>query len=488
VPYHTAVSSSWHGTRVAGIVAATGNNGLGLAGIDWHAQVLPIRVLGKCASSWIDVLEGITWAVGAPVPGIANNPTPANIVNLSLGAEAACTPELQSFFDGILDSGVFITAAVGNDDIDASGNVPSSCLGITAVGATSPSGLRSQYSNFGPRVDISAPGGASDRMGDTASIVSTSNSGTNGPTFPVYANGQGTSFSTPHVAAVASLMLAVNPALTPAQIKQLMIETATPFPDVSDCHPGYCGAGIVNAYGAVRRAAGAVSSFAPIAGVWWDPNESGSGYALDYQNGVLIVQVYSYLAGGAPQWYLATGALMNKVFTATLDKYSGGQCVSCTYKAPTLVGNDGNITLTFTSPTTADIALPGGRKGHIQPYLPLGGVQPASAPIAGVWWDPNESGSGYALDYQNGILIVQIYSYLAEGVPQWYLGAGNLTDNVFQATLDKYTGGQCISCTYQAPVLVGSDGNIILTFTSPTTATADLPGGRHIQIERYFQP
>ena len=108
--------------------------------------------------------------------------------------------------------------------------------------------------------------------------------------------------------------------------------------------------------------------------------------------------------------------------------------------------------------------------------------------MPGVWWDPNESGSGYALDYQNGVLIVQVYSYLAGGAAQWYLGAGNVTNNVFQATLDKYTGGQCISCTYKAPALVGNDGNITLTFTSPTTATVDLPGGRRIQIERYFQP
>jgi hypothetical protein len=59
---------------------------------------------------------------------------------------------------------------------------------------------------------------------------------------------------------------------------------------------------------------------------------------------------------------------------------------------------------------------------------------------------------------------------------------------VFTATLDKYTGGQCISCGYMAPALSGNDGTITITFTSPTTATADLPGGRHIQIERFFQP
>ena len=348
--------------------------------------------------------------------------------------------------------------------------------------------MRAQYSNFGPRVDISAPGGASGRQGDTAGIVSTWNTGTTVAASPVYAVGQGTSFSAPHVAAVASLMLAVNPGLTSAQIKQLMVETSTPFPDGSDCHPGFCGAGIVNAYNAVRSAAAGMLLFTPVAGVWYDPNESGSGYGLDYRNGVLIVQVYSYLAGGAAQWYLGAGSVTNNVFHATLDKYTDGQCISCTYKPPSLVGNDGNVIFTFTSPTTADVALPGGRTGHIQRYFPAGAAQPASAPVAGVWYDPNESGSGYGLDYQNGVLIVQFYSYLAGGAAQWYLAAGNVTNNVFQATLDKYTGGQCISCGYKAPAQFGNDGNITITFTSPTTADVALPGGRIGHIRRYFQP
>ena len=60
--------------------------------------------------------------------------------------------------------------------------------------------------------------------------------------------------------------------------------------------------------------------------------------------------------------------------------------------------------------------------------------------------------------------------------------------NVFTATLDKYIGGQCISCAYMGPTLVGNDGQITITFTSPTTATVNLPGGRHIGIQRYFQP
>jgi hypothetical protein len=106
-------------------------------------------------------------------------------------------------------------------------------------------------------------------------------------------------------------------------------------------------------------------------------------------------------------------------------------------------------------------------------------------PVAGVYYDPNESGSGFGFDYKNGTLIVEVYSYLPNGPSQWYLSAGPVVNNVYTGTLDKYTGGQCISCPYVAPTLVGNDGNITITFTSPTTASVDV-GGRHFQIQRFF--
>jgi len=227
----------------------------------------------------------------------------------------------------------------------------------------------------------------------------------------------------------------------------------------------------------------------PLGGVWWNKNESGSGFGLDYNNGTLLVEVYSFVPDGPSQWYLAAGAITNNVFTATLDKYTGGQCITCAYKAPAASGNDGTITITFTSATTATADLPGGRHIEIERYFGAAGAPAASGitPAAGVWWNKNESGSGFGFDYQNGTLIVEVYSYLPAGASQWYLAAGAVTNNVFSATLDKYTGGQCISCVYKAPASSGNDGQITITFTSPTTATADLPGGRHIQIERFFQ-
>jgi hypothetical protein len=117
-----------------------------------------------------------------------------------------------------------------------------------------------------------------------------------------------------------------------------------------------------------------------------------------------------------------------------------------------------------------------------------GGPAGLITPVAGVWWNPNEAGSGYGLDFKDGVLIVQIFSYLDSGPAQWYLAAGPVSGNVFSATLDKYLEGQCISCAYKAPRLAGNDGNIIIAFTSPTTANVFLFGGRQVQIQRYFQP
>jgi hypothetical protein len=103
-------------------------------------------------------------------------------------------------------------------------------------------------------------------------------------------------------------------------------------------------------------------------------------------------------------------------------------------------------------------------------------------PAVGLWWNPAESGSGYALDVKHGVLVVTGYSYTTAGAPIWYLAAGPINGNVFSATLDKYTNGQCISCAYRAAAYNGNDGAMTITFSSPVTATMTLPGGRIFPI------
>jgi hypothetical protein len=102
-------------------------------------------------------------------------------------------------------------------------------------------------------------------------------------------------------------------------------------------------------------------------------------------------------------------------------------------------------------------------------------------PTVGLWWNPDESGSGYNFDVKHGVLVVTIFTYDGAGHSEWYLAAGPLTDNgtKFSATLDKYRGGQCVAagCVYRNPgPPAGNDGSISITFTSATSATVTLPG------------
>ena len=104
-----------------------------------------------------------------------------------------------------------------------------------------------------------------------------------------------------------------------------------------------------------------------------------------------------------------------------------------------------------------------------------------------MWWSPSESGSGYAVYVANGVLVMQIYSYRADGEPQWYLTAGPLSNGNrnYTGTLDKYRAGQCIYCGYRPPTPAGNDGAISIQFITGTTATVKLPGGRTTNIELY---
>ena len=110
------------------------------------------------------------------------------------------------------------------------------------------------------------------------------------------------------------------------------------------------------------------ASVVPVVGLWWNPSESGSGYNIDVKNGVLVATIFTYKANGDPQWYITSGPLVDNIFTGTINKYSGGQCLSCPYKGlPMSAGNDGTVRIEFTSSTSANMLLPGGRVTRIQP-------------------------------------------------------------------------------------------------------------------------
>jgi serine protease len=239
-----ATDSSWHGTHVAGTIAAVTGNNLGVAGVAYGAKVLPVRVLGKCGGYDSDIADGIVWASGGTVSGVPANPNPAKVLNLSLGGFGACTTTFQTAIDAARARGAVVVVAAGNDGDLASNYAPANCTGVIAVGAVGRTGARTAYSNHGDKLQIAAPGGDMSNAGDDG-VLSTSNDGARGPGNDAYYYYQGTSMATPHVAGVAAMMIARNPSITPNQVLARMRASAKLFP-AGDCVG--CGAGIVDAY------------------------------------------------------------------------------------------------------------------------------------------------------------------------------------------------------------------------------------------------
>lgn len=251
-------NSSWHGTHVAGIAAAITDNGVGVAGTAYGAKIQPVRVLGRCGGSTADIAEAIIWASGGTVSGVPANPTPARVLNLSLGGTGACSTTEQNAINAARSRNSIVVIAAGNDNEPVSLHSPGNCGGVVSVAATNRSGQRASYSNYGPEIVISAPGGDS---GTGNGIMSTVNLGTTAPTSGGYGYKSGTSMATPYVAGVVALMLQRKPSLTPTQVQTLLRNTARPFP--SNCTGG-CGPGIVDANAAVRATAGAAISQYPL--------------------------------------------------------------------------------------------------------------------------------------------------------------------------------------------------------------------------------
>ncbi len=279
-------NSSWHGTRVAGLIAAASNNGLGMAGVAWGSKILPVRVLGKCGGFDSDIVAGMRWAGGLSVTGLPANPNPARVINLSLGGTGSCSSGSGTFYRDAITAlaarNVVVVAAAGNSNGQAVG-LPGNCSGVITVTGLRHLGSKVGLSSVGPEVTLAAPGGNCvnvDANGNATGpclypILSTSNSGTQGPVAGSahYTAGVGTSFSTPLVSGTVALMLAQQPSLTPSQVSSLLRSSARAFvssgatagipqcqapgsltQDECYCTTSTCGAGMLDAAAAVAAA------------------------------------------------------------------------------------------------------------------------------------------------------------------------------------------------------------------------------------------
>jgi subtilisin family serine protease len=227
-----------HGTHVAGTIAATWNNFMGVAGVAPGCRMMPVRVLGRVvrlsdgrvtgSGTAVDIAAGIRWAVDHG----------ARILNLSLGGYSDTFVERDAVAYAVA-RGALVIAAMGNDNTGQP-SFPAAYPDVVAVGATDQQDRRATFSNFGSHIDVAGPG---------VQIRSTDWDN-------VYSDKSGTSMATPHVAGVAALVQSVAPQLTAGEIADILRETAQPLRDApSDPVPNdRYGFGLVNAAAAVNRA------------------------------------------------------------------------------------------------------------------------------------------------------------------------------------------------------------------------------------------
>ncbi|WP_058834476.1 S8 family serine peptidase [Luteimonas abyssi] len=262
--------SSWHGTHVAGTVAAVTDNGIGVAGVAPDAVVLPVRVLGSAGGTNVDIADAIVWSVGGAVEGAPENRFPAEVINMSLGSGAprACPNVYKDALAEAHRRNVTVVVAAGNSAGNAAGEwgtgyTMANCSDeIIVVGGVGPTGTRggvsrtgeigASGSNHGGRIDLAAPYGIGFGKPGADDILSTLNTGERGPEEPSYAFYYGTSMASPHVAGAVALMQSVAPErLRPDQVKRILQDTARAFPVALD-KP--LGAGILDVEAAVLAA------------------------------------------------------------------------------------------------------------------------------------------------------------------------------------------------------------------------------------------
>lgn len=284
--------SSWHGTVIAGQVAAVSNNGEGVAAANWNGRFLPVRVAGKCGAAVADIIDGLRWAAGLPVAGVPANANPARIIVLGYGAPEACDVTsgnaevarvARLYTDALAEvraAGALVIAAAGN--LRSGVARPASCSGAFAVTSLNREGYKANYANFGPQVALATTGGdmaagntCDEELAD-AGIVSTGNLGETVAGQAGYVAASGSSFAGPVVGGTAALMLAVNPTLTVAELTDGLTRSARPhvqvpllgscssrLPGRCTCTTTTCGAGVLDADQALVFAAAPRSYAAP---------------------------------------------------------------------------------------------------------------------------------------------------------------------------------------------------------------------------------
>ena len=236
----------WHGTHIAGTIAASANNKIGISGISPNAKILPVRAFGPCGTRFSDVTDAIKWAGGLKVQDTPENRYPAQVINLSFGSYlnsgSKCFKGYQDIFDELHAKGIVVVASAGNKNLDVKYFTPANCNHVISVSSTTRMGER-PVASYGSSVSISAPGGT---HAPNQGIFSTFNTGMISVGEHNYSENAGTSMAAPHISAIAALAKSVNPDATPDRILSAMQKSAQNRP-IQNCDQYSCGPGIVDA-------------------------------------------------------------------------------------------------------------------------------------------------------------------------------------------------------------------------------------------------
>ncbi|WAM28670.1 S8 family peptidase [Myxococcus sp. NMCA1] len=485
---------TWHhGLHVAGILGARTNNGVGVAGVCWGCQLMPLKI--SSSSGYIPMT-----GVNAAIRYAADNG--ARVINMSFGlgynpnapsAIHPCSnyPDTQSAVSYALGKGVVLVAAAGNHgaaNYQTEHVTPASCQGVIAVGASTQSGGVATWSNRGSRVDVIAPGGfaSGSLYGQGIGCPSDPDldphvSGTD-QVLSAWATGKpvsvltagdycyrylaGTSMSAPHVAGIAALILSQKPSLTPDLVAARIKKTATP---ISGC-AGHCGTGRVNAAAAIYTNLPSL----PTQGLWWNPARSGN--AIDIQqvaSDQLYVTWFTYTAAGTPIWYLSYLHAEPGEWRGDLlrTSWNGASATTSVVGTARLILSGGQWRFYWTM---------AGLSGNepIQPFVFASGAPAMN--LTGTWFNPLQPGWGVTFASQGTLHVANITVYQGSS-PVWLQGVVNSSGTSLSFPMSYITGNNlCPGCSGTPSVNSTPAG----TFT--TSGAAGIPSAMPSSLNMSF--
>lgn len=275
-PNHQRVS---HGTSVAGLIGAAGNNSLGIAGVNWHTQILPLQALSDTGVGYTsDITAAIDYAISRDV----------DVINLSLGGENH-DPVLEAAIDRAISANILVVAAAGNDGCNCM-SYPARYPQVLSVGASTQANTVATSSSYGETLDLVAPG----------SLIPQSTGWSASNQQSLYRNNiSGTSYAAPIVSGAAALLKGVDNTLTVDELSRALTEhTSLPPALAASDRPLTYGAGILNLEASLHSIAPSLPVDPPLAYTpYYQATKAGrpNEYTASRDRiGILLTQGYQY--------------------------------------------------------------------------------------------------------------------------------------------------------------------------------------------------